>query len=52
VSRYHQAILLPGLALTGIVLGQVIRRVRKIAREYAARIGDRELGDGTSSLDT
>jgi hypothetical protein len=38
VPRYHQAIFLLALALTGIVLGQVIRRVRKIAVEYAARV--------------
>lgn len=37
VPRYHQIIFLLGLALTGIVLGQVIRRVRGLAREYAAR---------------
>jgi hypothetical protein len=38
VPRYHQIIFLLGLALTGIVLGQVIRRVRGLANEYAARI--------------
>jgi hypothetical protein len=38
VPRYHQIILLLALVLTGIVLGQVIRRVRGLAREYAARI--------------
>jgi hypothetical protein len=38
VPRYHQIILLLALALTGIVLGQVIRRVRGLAKEYAARI--------------
>ena len=38
VPRYHQVIFLLALALTGIVLGQVIRRVRKMACEYAARI--------------
>ena len=38
VERYQQAIVLLALALTGIVLGQVIRRVRKIAVEYAARV--------------
>jgi hypothetical protein len=36
VPRYHQAIMLVALALTGIVLGQVIRRVRRLAEEYAA----------------
>jgi len=38
VERYQQAIVLLALALTGIVLGQVIRRVRRLASEYAARI--------------
>ena len=38
MTRYQQAIFLLALALTGIVLGQVIRRVRKMAVEYAARV--------------
>jgi hypothetical protein len=38
VPRYHQIILLLALALTGIVLGQVIRRVHKLAKDYAARV--------------
>jgi len=38
VPRYHQAIFLLALALTGIVLGQVIRRVRGLAEDYAARV--------------
>jgi hypothetical protein len=38
VPPYHQAIFLLALALTGIVLGQVIRRVRRMAVEYAARV--------------
>ena len=38
VPRYHQLIMLLALLLTGIVLGQVIRRVRGLAREYADRI--------------
>ena len=46
VPRYHQIIFLLALALTGIVLGQVIRRVRGLARDYAARI---EAGTGESS---
>ncbi len=41
VTRYHQAIFLLALALAGIVLGQVIRRVRKMAIEYAARVAAR-----------
>jgi hypothetical protein len=38
VPRYHQIIFLLALALSGIVLGQVIRRVRHMAREYAERL--------------
>lgn len=38
VDRYHQVIVVLALGLTGIILGQVIRRVRKIAFEYAARV--------------
>ncbi len=38
VPRYHQLIFLLALALSGIVLGQVIRRVRHMAREYADRL--------------
>jgi len=38
VARYQQAIVVLALALTGVVLGQVIRRVRKIACDYAARL--------------
>jgi hypothetical protein len=46
VPPYHQAIFLLALALTGIVLGQVIRRVRKMAVEYAARMaGGDELAE-------
>lgn len=39
VPRYHQIIFLLALALCGLVLGQVIRRVRGLAKEYAARMG-------------
>ena len=38
VPRFHQIIVLLALGLTGIVLGQVIRRVRHLAREYADRL--------------
>jgi hypothetical protein len=38
VPRYHQIIFLLALALTGIVLGQAIRRVRGLARDFAARM--------------
>ena len=42
VPRYHQVIVLLALALSGIVLGQVIRRVRRLASEYADRVGSKE----------
>jgi hypothetical protein len=38
IPRYHQVMLLLALALCGVVLGQVIRRVAGLAREYAARL--------------
>jgi hypothetical protein len=38
VPRYHELILLTALALSGIILGQVIRRVKSIAAEYARRL--------------
>lgn len=38
VARYSQIIFLLALALTGVVLGQVIRRVRRLAREFADRV--------------
>ncbi len=37
VPRYHQFIVLLALALTGVVLGQVIRKVHGMARDYAQR---------------
>lgn len=37
VPRYQQLILLVALALTGTVLGQIIRRVRSLADDYAQR---------------
>ncbi len=40
VPRYHQVIFLLALVLTGVVLGQVIRRVRRLADNYARRIED------------
>jgi hypothetical protein len=39
VPRYHQLVFLVGLALCGIVLGQVVRRVKAMAAEFASRIG-------------
>ncbi len=44
VERYHQVIFLLALGLSGIVLGQVIRRVRGMAQEYAARTESSEGG--------
>ena len=37
VPRYHQLMTLAALGLTGIILGQVVRRVRRLAKEYAER---------------
>jgi hypothetical protein len=37
VPRYHEAVFLLALTLTGITIGQVLRRVRAIAVEYAER---------------
>ncbi len=38
VPRYQQAIFLLALVLSGIILGQVVRRVRRMALEYAGRV--------------
>jgi hypothetical protein len=38
VPQYQQLILLTALALTGITLGQVVRRVRGLADEFARRM--------------
>lgn len=38
VPPVEQLIWLLGLAMTGIVVGQVVRRVQRVAEEYAARI--------------
>jgi hypothetical protein len=37
VPRYQQIMVLLALALTGVVLGQILRRVQPIAKEYANR---------------
>jgi hypothetical protein len=37
VPRYHQVMFLLAFGLTGITLGQVLRRVRRMAEDYAAR---------------
>jgi hypothetical protein len=38
VPRYHELIFLTALALSGIIQGQVIRRVKAMAAEYAQRL--------------
>ncbi len=38
VPRYHELIFLTALAMTGIIQGQVIRRVKMLAAEYARRL--------------
>ena len=38
VPRYYQVIMVLALVLTGVVLGQVIRRVRRFADTYARRM--------------
>jgi hypothetical protein len=40
VPRYHQLIVLAAIALCGIMLGQVIRRIGRIFQEYAERSAD------------
>jgi hypothetical protein len=37
VPRYHELIFLTALAMSGIIQGQVIRRVKSLAAEYARR---------------
>ena len=37
VERYQQLIVLLAIGLSGIVLGQIVRRVRQVAEDYAAR---------------
>ena len=38
VPRYHQVIFLLALGLTGATIGQILRRVRSMAVEYAGRL--------------
>ncbi len=40
VPRYHEVIFILALVLTGVVLGQIIRRVRSLAEFYARRLKD------------
>jgi hypothetical protein len=39
VPRYFQLIVLVALALEGVILGQLIRRVRTMAEDFARRVG-------------
>jgi hypothetical protein len=48
VPRYHQLIVLVALLLAGIMLGQIIRRVRSVAEEFA-RNSPPSLGKGCGS---
>lgn len=38
-TRYHQALLLASIVFAGILLGQAVRRARRVAEEYAERRG-------------
>ena len=38
VPRHQQLIMVIGLALSGIILGQVIRRAARMAEEYSQRV--------------
>jgi hypothetical protein len=49
VPRYYQLIMLAALAITGVTLGQLIRRVRTLAEEFARRVAEREPSEGASS---
>jgi len=44
VPRYYQLVFILALGLCGIVLGQVIRRVRSMAEAYAGRLAQRSQG--------
>jgi hypothetical protein len=39
VPRYHEILFLLGLGTTGVILGQILRRVKEIAEDYARRMG-------------
>ena len=47
VPRYHELIFLTALAMSGIIQGQVIRRVKSLATEYARR----QSAAGAAALD-
>ena len=46
VPRYEELIVLVALGLTGMMLGQIVRRVRHLAEEFAGRVG--ASGEGES----
>jgi hypothetical protein len=48
VPRYWQMIMLVGLALSGVILGQVIRRVRMMANDFARRLERQRFGDNAA----
>jgi hypothetical protein len=37
VPRYHQLIVLVAIVMAGVMLGQIVRRVRRLAQEFAER---------------
>lgn len=39
VPRYHQCLFLFALVLAGVLLGQIVRRTRNMAADYAKRLG-------------
>lgn len=45
LPRYQQVMFAVALLLTGLVLGQVIRRVRGVAMEFAARLSAAQIGE-------
>lgn len=48
VERYQQLIVLLAIGLSGIVLGQTVRRVRQIAEDYAIRRSSSPANGGTA----
>jgi hypothetical protein len=41
VPRHEQLMVLAALALAGIMLGQIVRRVRRMSQEFALRVAAR-----------
>ncbi len=44
VPRFQQLLVLVGLVISGVILGQVIRRVKLLAEDYAQRLRDNQGG--------